>query len=1190
MKKLLILGILILGMVVATDYELNYFHTSARNFQTSMSISIEPIVSAPTANVISGNPTDLRTTFVLDPLNPSGGIPTVCTGTTLTIAPRLTRSQWGTGPTTIFAPNPDCRRGSIIDPRNLCIPATPYSTPVSTTPIRWLTSSVYDTEFEFGNTSGATLSGYPGTSTIDRYNALRIFRNAPVSYTNASGTYNNLLGRANVFCKGTVTIDSGTETRTIPIIGNPDGSYTIAPTTINVNTLGTRTIRTTLNSVSCFAAVVNYPEGVFDNPPDYPGQMFRIIYYTAGGATPSTGTPIVGPTRTISVQNADPATIPPCSLNSGTPVRVATLGSRTLVRVAVSNDGTSPIDLSSSLTSSNSQYTVRPMQISPTNECDDMARAYSAAGQAVDFVCPVENGFERALGARTSRQVYLTVDRVGAGGGTLVSRLSAQGSAVCGTRPNCNRDITLTGIVPGTGESRINCQVYTTAPGSPNFVTIGPGEIATVGVQCTNSTTGAVVDCPTNNWQLNRSGGGNLGTIIDSNNRNARFTVDSVGPTGQIIYNTGTSTCAAPISTMSPQYRCAFNPPSATMVTLESRDFALSCTNNGVTIPPSSIRDARYSAQNGLIGSASGLGVNNAEGARFVAGSSASSGNLVGDISINPDTIRPYITGIRPVAPITVNLDDTTTATSCAITPSTLTIGTLELGQLNVQCRNRLGAIVPCVGSDWRLNGISGGFEVGQSSASGTVFYTTSSAGSTGSVEYRYAGRSDVSCTSTINVVTPIFSCTLNPPSATMNTADVQRFALNCLENRGTPTPRIPENARYSQSTGLFGIISAESTSGASFTAGMPSSGLFFGAGLFSDSTRPSVIGAIAQAPVTIRSSGPEVTCTMNPGIMQLGEREVATATLLCTNRLGAIVPCSGNFNFNGVSGTIIPGRVPSPNQFSFFINNGPGVMGSLEYRVDGDATNSCAIQITTIDPRYRCSLIPDSLRVGVGNTSGLDLSCSDSGVIRLPDKAEYYKDPSLFITFSNPRLTGVNLTGDARSSGYGYGIGVFSDASRPYLTGAVGISKIAVDDDGGCSCPLPTSVCADGTTPRCTLSCSLSCNEDDGDGNNRRRNEFCMINNGAPLEVYPMSNSYVEVVCGSGNPRVPGYNECNVLVEWRSEGARLENQTSSGAILIPTAGIGTSGRVIANVTVGTRRGGCESDFVVQNPSCLRVS
>jgi hypothetical protein len=342
---------------------------SSYHLNTRMSVSPVIVLSTTAQNVIgTSNPND----------PPSGA--TVCSGANVAVTVR-NRISWASERPDIVSIFPICTSGAC--------PTTNAFSGFTNSQVNWLRGSAYSTysnfnddpsggDFAFGSEAQSDLSALGGAS---RFSA------QSVTYNTGRETFTNREARVGLFCSGTYEILIDTPTGPSGSSGSIAGDTTT--TAISSARVGTYLVGATINDVTCFGALYN-PADIND-----PG-LARMYYYTRNKPTLASSTMVI---KSIQVANADPATIPPCSLNSGTPVRVATLGSRTLVRVAISNDGTSPIDLSSSLTSSNSQYTVRPMQISPTNECDDMARAYSAAGQAVDFVCPVENGFERALGA-----------------------------------------------------------------------------------------------------------------------------------------------------------------------------------------------------------------------------------------------------------------------------------------------------------------------------------------------------------------------------------------------------------------------------------------------------------------------------------------------------------------------------------------------------------------------------------------------------------------------------------------------------------------------------------------------------------------------------------------------------------------------------------------------------------------------
>jgi hypothetical protein len=148
----------------------------------------------------------------------------------------------------------------------------------------------------------------------------------------------------------------------------------------------------------------------------------------------------------------------------------------------------------------------------------------------------------------------------------------------------------------------------------------------------------------------------------------------------------------------------------------------------------------------------------------------------------------------------------------CNITPPSLSLGTNEVAQFDVECTDISGDPVGCAGSDWYwADGLSGGFI--EKTSSGAKAYTTSPPGSSGTLNY----HSGIAlCHSDVNAITPTYECELVPPSATLGYDESKAFDLNGFVH-GSASP--PDDASYDLIEGLAGSLSGESVNGVTYDA-----------------------------------------------------------------------------------------------------------------------------------------------------------------------------------------------------------------------------------------------------------------------------------------------------------------------------------------------------------------------------------
>lgn len=207
---------------------------------------------------------------------------------------------------------------------------------------------------------------------------------------------------------------------------------------------------------------------------------------------------------------------------------------------------------------------------------------------------------------------------------------------------------------------------------------------------------------------------------------------------------------------------------------------------------------------------------------------------------------------------------------TCKISPSSLSLGTNEVGEFKVKCQNLDGDSISCVGSDWEWVGIEGKFISGEKDKKHAWAYPTSSAGTTGTMKY---SSPPAECHSDVDVVPPggpgvDYTCEMIPPSVDLNYSESQDFELNCWDN--TAALKKPDTAEYNIWDGLDGSLSDKSTSGVTYTA--PDDDTTGRIRVFAEFDNPPAnkIGAVAfvDVSVTNNSNGGGEGCneTTDPG------------------------------------------------------------------------------------------------------------------------------------------------------------------------------------------------------------------------------------------------------------------------------------------------------------------------------------
>jgi len=232
----------------------------------------------------------------------------------------------------------------------------------------------------------------------------------------------------------------------------------------------------------------------------------------------------------------------------------------------------------------------------------------------------------------------------------------------------------------------------------------------------------------------------------------------------------------------------------------------------------------------------------------------------------------------------------------CEIEPPTLAAGQYEVHDYEVTCYNLFSEAVPCAGADWYwADGLSGGFI--ERTNSFAWAYTSSSAGSTGTLNYR-TGSVICSADITSSEISPYFDCELDPSSADLEIGDSEYFDLNCYVD-GVESP--PSSAEYDNVDGLDGSITGSSIAGTTFTGTVISDGNLMAFARKSLSGDPTLLGAVAFAHINVGNAtetpetpgtGGDEPCEIRPGTDDLYPHDGGLLTLYCGEE-GARTLCS---------------------------------------------------------------------------------------------------------------------------------------------------------------------------------------------------------------------------------------------------------------------------------------------------------
>ena len=562
--SVLLISIFLASFTYATDVSADFGNAltgEGQHFATDLRFTTDFTLSLVSGSVASGDPNNLQ----------SGDA--VCTGATIRVAPTV-NAKWAVTSLNVVSSYP-CSDAYCP----AMIPAGAVSTNRN---IKWLSTAIFNKHDSWGDDYDL-LYDWGDSQTQEYYNDLAPFDVQPVTYMPVPPTtYSGKEGDVKVFCKGSLETRDGATvkgTSSLPSTNNVD---------FVVNTAGSHSITTRLNSVSCFGAVVKRPRDEGANPGG-----FRLYYFTEN--QPSIPSSSAVGTISVNVQNAGGT----CAMHQTTVTASGSLSDEDLIMVKVTMQNDGDAIKVTGVSSSNLGYSVSPF---PVATCNALGFPPS--------LCPASNGFSppaAAINPGNSRNLYVLIDRNGASGGTTLTFNAETASPVCGSTTSCSDDVDLTGA--------ITCDI------TPASLSVGTLEVAQFTVAC-QDLAGDPTPCSGSNWYW---ADGLAGDFISKSNTQAEaYTTSPPGSSGTLKYQSGIALCLSNINVVSPDYECEFLPPGVTMPVSTTQYFQLNCFESG---SPSTPDDADYDIINGLSGSTSG---STTYGTDYNAPASADTGDLRG--------------------------------------------------------------------------------------------------------------------------------------------------------------------------------------------------------------------------------------------------------------------------------------------------------------------------------------------------------------------------------------------------------------------------------------------------------------------------------------------------------------------------------------------------------------------------------
>ena len=1104
---------------------------SAYYFNTDMSIETGFTMSIVSGGMISGNPSNIQ------------GGDKVCSNSVIRVTPTATDSKWALSNYASRSTIPYCDSSYGYCPPIYDSGGISYNRPV-----KWLDSGTFDS---YANTVGDP--DYHISHNTATYGALgggSAFFSEPVTYDYTSTDYTNKEGFAGVFCKGSIQVF-----RRGQAVGNQIQLPNTGSVDVSVVTEGSNTIKTQINDVSCFGAVVRSPLNIGEGHDNY----YQINYYANSRPSFSvTGENSVN----VNVQSAastgacilthttfDPVRFTACK---NTPNEGFVCTKQVQLRVHLRNSGNKPIKITG-VTSSNSGYVASPAIADPT-VCWIMGIPSS--------MCPSSNGFYDADTGTPVVQpggavdVYVNIKvNDNAVGGTDLTFTATTIDNVCGSPLSCNDILPL-----GYGNGIFSCTV------SPPTMNLGYYEIGKFKVKC-EKLSGDEAPCAGDNWQWTN---GLFGMFYEKDNTHANgISTSGKGSSGWVKYTTGDVSCHSEVTISSdePKYSCVLDPTTATMYKTQSKYFSLSAAINQVAADP---KDAKYMTGPGLVGTVSNSSI---KGTTFTAADQESSGNLYGFALF--DDPNPDLGGAGCRSAITVK-GVPPDPESCTIIPATQSMKVKMLYRFYVECRDVLNNPVPCIGDDWKLVSLSGG--ITEKNSSSALAYTTSSPNTQGKLTYH---SKNAICSSDITVSTekPEYVCDMKPDSATLIPGQSMYFTLNCTVNG---IPQTPDETKYPVDPNTLGSTSNSSLEGTTFTGGNnQGSGTLIGEGLFDTNMPPYVEGAVDEVPITIVDSPLPTDCAIQPPKWAMGTQEAADFHVTCTAN-SVSVPCVGaDWAWESLNGDF----VFRDNTHAIAFSTSPhGAKGALRY---SSGTAVCRANVTINntgpngEPKYVCEFDPNSASVLQGGSVYFKMICRIDGVVQTPDDAMYALNPTTLGSNSNSSVGGTTFdAGQALVQGHQYGLGIVTIAPYPTL-GGVAIADLKVVND-------TKDVCVGANCTNHTTCTGPNCNNKPPGSS-----DFCTIwagpwNAEGFVEVFPGSHIYMWIGCGKS-----GLETCdpNTIFVWdKNKGSGGYSYSgSTSAIYVVGTQIGDEIQVLV-YDKNDKNNQCTLDFDITQPSCYEIS
>jgi hypothetical protein len=539
----------------------------------------------------------------------------VCGGgsTTIHVAPTVS-AKWAVSYLDAVVPYPVCT------PPYYCSVMINAGALNTNSNIHWLSPAIFNKHKTWGD-AGGFYSDFSIPQAQEYYNDLSVFVTQPVSYT-VNPSDPNIGGKeggVNVFCKGKFTVRDGTT-----VIGTPQDMPSANAVDVTINSNGVHKITTSLDGVQCIGVVVKHP---LDTSPASAQPNFVMNYYSLNA--PIIAQQSAQKTITVTVTQAGGS----CQYHKTGVDLSANPGNQdlTLVHIREHNDG--DMGKVTSVTTSNpGSFTASPF---PVGTCNILGFPSG--------ICPSDNGFNVDIPPGGTKDIYVLVEKVGAGSGTVLTLHMTNSAASCGTTSTCSDQVDLSG-------GPAFCSI------TPPSLTYGTLEVAQFNVACEDFGHNPV-SCTGDNWYW---ADGLAGGFVEKDNTHAlAYPTSAPGASGTLRYksSTGLAACLSNVITKTPDYQCEFIPASANLHYNDVKHFQLNCFDHNVQKAPDS---ADYNLIDGLAGTTTN---GNTAGVDYTAPNLNTNGKLQGFGQFNSAT--PPVLGAVALAPIQVTGNNTNNSTGC---------------------------------------------------------------------------------------------------------------------------------------------------------------------------------------------------------------------------------------------------------------------------------------------------------------------------------------------------------------------------------------------------------------------------------------------------------------------------------------------------------------------------------------------